>query len=98
MVTRKPVDRSKPYTPAPYSKYDVMAFKALSLGLASPHQQQRCLNWLVNQAARTYDLPYHPGGDGDRDTAFASGKMFVGQQVVKLVNYDNALLNRMNEE
>jgi len=98
MPARKPVDHSKPYTPAPYSKYDIYALKALQEGNASPHQQQRALAWIIHTAARTYDLTYHPGGsEGDRDTAFAAGKQFVGQQVVKLVNYDASLLNQLKE-
>lgn len=98
MSLRKPADPSKPYMPASYTKYDIYALKALQDGTASAAQQQRALAWIVNHAARTYDLPYHPGADGDRDTAFASGKMFVGQQIVKLINFDAKLLNKMNEE
>lgn len=99
MPPRKPADFSKPYMPAPYTKYDIFALKALQSGTANAAQQQRALAWIINKCAKTYDLPYQPGGDeGDRDTAFAAGKVFVGQQIVKLVNYDATLLNKMNEE
>lgn len=98
MPARKPVDLSKPYTPAAYSKFDVYALKALQSGTANPAQQQRALAWIINQCAKTYDLPYHPGGEeGRRDSDFASGKVFVGQQIVKLLNYDAALLNQLKD-
>lgn len=98
MVIRKPKDLSKPYMPAPYSKYDVYAIKALQNGTATAEQQQRALAWIINKCAKTYDLPYQPGGqDGDRDTAFAAGKQFVGQQIVKLINYEASLLHKIEE-
>lgn len=97
-IRKKPFDVSKPYMPAAYSKYDVYALKALQSGMATPDQQQRALAWIINRCAKTYDLPYRPGGqDGDRDTAFACGEQFVGQQIVKLVNYDAALLHKLEE-
>ena len=50
-------------------------------GTALAHQQIRAMAWLINVAAGTYDAHYHPS---ERDTAFALGRAFVGQQIVKL--------------
>lgn len=63
-----------------------MALKALQAGVASAGQQKTALGWIVNEAAAAYDNPYRNGGDGDRETAFACGRMFVGQQIVKQLN------------
>lgn len=90
-MSRKPpvvVPPAQPWTPPPFIPADVYALKALQAGVASEGQQKRALAWII-AAAGTYDLAFRPGGDeGDRATAFASGKQFVGQQVVKLLNFD----------
>lgn len=82
-----------PWKPADYQLADVSAFQALVRGEASPDMQKRAVKWLV-EAAGTYDLSYRPGPGGDRDTVFAEGKRFMGQQVVKLINLDLAKLKR----
>lgn len=70
---------------APYEDADVYAIRALAAGNANEGQQRRALDWIINHAARTYDQPFRPGGaEGARDTDFAAGRMFVGQQIVKL--------------
>lgn len=82
-----------PWKPAPYEIADVSAFQALVRGEAAPDQQQRAVKWLVG-AAGTYDLSYRPGAAGERDTAFAEGKRFIGLQVVRLLNLDSSKLRR----
>lgn len=79
--------------PPTYEKADVMAFKALAAGNANEHQQKRVLDWIIYQASGYYEISFRPGYGGDRDTAFSEGRRFVGQQVVKLVNYSGDLLN-----
>ena len=64
---------------------DAEAFQALRRGDCPPHLQQRAVEWLI-RAAGTHDLSFRPGVDGDRLTAFAEGKRFVGMQVIKLIN------------
>lgn len=72
--------------PAPCDEADEYALRALQTGTATSDQQRRALKWIVEQAAGSYDQPFRPGADGDRDTAFACGRMFVGQQIVHLLN------------
>jgi hypothetical protein len=72
-----------PWHPAPYDETVTGAIKALHAGNANAAQQQRALKWIVEVLCGTYDLSYRPGEDGERDTAFAEGKRFVGQQIVK---------------
>lgn len=86
---------SSPWLPAPYVLADVSAAKALAAGTASAEQQQRFLRWVIEAAAGTYEQHYRPGAeDGARDTIFALGRAFVGQQVVKLVNINPANVRR----
>lgn len=62
------------------------AFRALSQGEASPEQQRMAVEFMVYDLCGRYDQPYRPGPDGDRDTAFACGRLWVGQQITTFVN------------
>lgn len=87
--------QAKPYLPCGYTKSDVYAIKALQLGTATPDQQKMALHWIINVCADTYGMSFRPGGvEGQRETDFAEGKRFVGNQIVKLVNYDVSLLKQ----
>lgn len=80
------------WAPPDYEVADAAAFQALARGDASEHQQKRALEYLVNTLCGTYDLSYRPSGD--RDTAFAEGRRFVGLQVVKLLKLNTATMKR----
>lgn len=81
-MVKKP--SAPPYLAAPYQDDDVRAIRALSDGVASASQQVRALAWIVNSAARYYDLSFQTGSDGARATDFMEGRRFVGAQIVKL--------------
>lgn len=66
------------------SKADIVAFRAVHSGEATPEQQRRALNVLLEDICRVYDVSFRP--EGDRDTCFAEGRRFVGLQVIKLLN------------
>ena len=84
--TRASIQQNAPWLPCSWDIADVAAIQALQRGDASADQQRRALAWIINSACATYDLSYRPGGqDGDRDTAFALGRAFVGQQIVKVM-------------
>jgi hypothetical protein len=88
----KPATRATgPHIPAPYEYADASALQAMALGEAHAEQQQRALRWLINQAAGTYEFNFYPT---DRETAFALGREFVGQQIVKLLKLDLSMLRR----
>jgi len=75
------------YAPPKYEKADVTALIALAQGAATDFQQKRIIDLIVNRICETYGLSFRPGGtEGDRETAFAEGKRFVGLQIVKLLN------------
>lgn len=80
----KPPKAPLPWQPVPYDDAITAAIRALNTGTATPEMQQRALKWIIETAAGTYDQPFRPGGqDGARETDFACGRMFVGQQIVK---------------
>lgn len=73
---------NEPWKPAEYDMADLSAVIAVQKGEATTDQQIRAMQWIVNNVCGTHDLPYRPGPEGDRDTVFACGKMFVGRQIV----------------
>lgn len=84
-----------PWMPPEYELADVTAVQAVVAGTANPDQQRRAMRWVIEQAAATYDLAYRPGSeDGRRDTDFALGRAFVGQQIVKMTKLNPGLLPR----
>lgn len=81
-----------PAVPAEYELADASAIQALMRGEADEGQQQRALKWIVEVAAGSYQFQYYPS---DRDTAFALGRGFVGQQIVKLSKLNLSSLRRV---
>lgn len=91
MATKPKTLADGPFIPSPYEAADVSAFQALQRGDATADQQQRALRWLIEKASGAYEFQYYPS---DRDTAFALGRGFVGQQVVKLLKLNLMTLRR----
>lgn len=83
---------SSAWRPAPYELADATAIQALNAGTADAHQQQRALAWIINNAAATYEMAYRP--DSPRDTDFLLGRVFVGQQIVKMLKLAVGALRR----
>ena len=83
--------------PGVLKKADISAIKAVSNGVANEDQQKRCIA-AIYKLSRVGDLPYRPDGKGgDRDTAFACGMLFVGQQLNKIVKHSAAYLAEKQE-
>jgi len=96
---KKTPEELSPYRPAEYQLADVEAIQALMRGDASPAMQKRALHWIIRKLCRTYDLAYRPGGEeGRRDTDFALGCQYTGQQLVKLTLLNLAELRRRADE
>ena len=72
-----------PYEPAKYEKADVISIQAVAEGVADEYQQKRALKWIINNASEVYEMHYLAS---DRDTSFALGRAFVGQQITKMIN------------
>lgn len=75
--------KAEPWQPSDWDLPDVAAIQALARGDASLDQQKRALAYIIEKLAGTYDMAYRPVSA--RDTDFALGKAFVGQQLVKLL-------------
>ncbi len=84
------LDSSSPLFPAKYKKSDILAIQALLTGTANEQQQKRALSFIIEDLCKTYDMPYRPGPDGPRETDFAMGKIYVGQQLIKLTKTSTA--------
>lgn len=72
-----------PYFMCPWDVPVAAAAQALQRGDASPEQQKMFLKWLIQTAAGTYEVTFHP--ESDRASAFAEGRRFVGTQCTKLL-------------
>ena len=68
----------------PLDRQERSAFKALSKGEASAHQQQLILSVIVKKFARTDDATLIPGAP-DQNT-FLQGRAFVGQRIRKVLS------------
>lgn len=79
MTAKKPIP---PHFRCDYDIPTAAAIQALIKGEAAPHQQQDAMNWLINQACGTYNTSFSELGD--RETCFAEGRRYVGNQIVKL--------------
>lgn len=79
----RPVEGNEPWLPIECELPEASAIQAMARGDATPDQQQRATKWLIETACGAYDLSFRPSGD--RDTAFAEGRRFVGLQIVKIL-------------
>ena len=69
---------------APLDKPEHVAIKALAKGEADAGQQVLALEAIVKKLSRAFDLGYIPGSFDE--SAFLSGRGFVGQQITKAIN------------
>ena len=76
----KTVPLPSPLDPAPLEDLIIYGIHALADGNASPRQQQKVLEWIITEASRAAGPGHYQSND--RDTAFALGRAFVGQQIV----------------
>lgn len=96
-MSRKPRDPA--WLPVPYEPADIEALQALSRGECPAHLQKRALDWIIRTAAGTYEPAFRSDADGgERETAFALGRAYVGQQIVKLVNLPPQVKEAMREK
>lgn len=84
---------SQSWHPPKWDIPDAAAIQALARGEATPDQQRRALEWIVNQACGTYEMQYRPGSA--RDTDFSLGRQFVGQQIVTMTKLN---LNQLRKK
>lgn len=73
-----------PWKPPRAEIADMESIRAVMNGEADATQQRRAMKWIIESCCGTYEMPYRPGEDGRRDTDFALGRQFVGQQIVAM--------------
>ena len=76
------VSRKDPWEPADYDDNVTYAIRALHNGTANEGQQKLFWSWF-QYASGADDISFRPGEGGERSTAFAEGKRFMGQQIRK---------------
>lgn len=72
-----------PIEPARFDDFVVTSLQALADGNATAHEQKKALEWIINEASIANGLPYQP--DSPRNTDFALGRAFVGQQIIGIL-------------
>lgn len=86
----------EPWLPVYFTARDAYAIQALARGEADADQQQRAFAWIANKASAVDDLSFRPGPSGDRETAFAEGRRFVGLQIYKLKGLKSEVLEKLD--
>ena len=93
---QKGENKSDPHRPVMWDKHEhfVRCTQNLTLGTASDEDQKFFMEALVYGLCGAMDLEYRQGGDeGDRASAFAGGKRWIGLQLVQAINYKLGTLN-----
>lgn len=88
-------DSNFPHAWLPVSDWDladVTALQAMERGEASPDQQKRGLDWIINKACLTYESTYSPVSA--HDGSFAQGRRFSGLQIIKMLKLNVAAISR----
>ncbi len=97
---KRPVKRSReldpsrdPWTPIVPTKSEAAAIKALFARNANEHQQAHIVSFLIRLTG-IKDMEFRP----DRDaSSFASGKRFVGLQLVKMTELSSEFIKTLPE-
>jgi hypothetical protein len=74
--------KQNPWDPVDYNEDVTYAVRAIAGGTANAAQQRLFWSWLEFASGKD-DISFRPGEGGERATAFAEGKRFLGQQVAK---------------
>jgi hypothetical protein len=84
--------KSKEYWhPPAYEDLDVRAMQALAAGDASETEQQRALQWIIEQACAVYDEPFRPGDPSVVN--YMLGRRSVGLAIIKLMKLSQEIFN-----
>jgi hypothetical protein len=91
--------RKPAWVPPDYHTDDIAALKAVWAGTANPGEQRRAMEWIIIHAAQYGELSFRSDdAGGERETAFAQGRWFVGQQVQKLIGLDARLVAKLRSD
>lgn len=91
--------RTPPWHHATWAPDDIYAIKALSKGEATPDQQIRAMAWIVQDVSGLKEEPFRSDGEGgDRDTAFALGRLYVARQIERAATMPNQLIAEVTKQ
>ena len=87
---------------AEYARLAEIAWDEKIMGPApsapSPSDVKRALDWIIYQAAQTYDNGFTPKDKGGRIGAYVQGRQSVGQQIIKLMRLKPAIFDKAAEK
>ncbi|MHB8816526.1 MAG: hypothetical protein ACYDAE_25135 [Steroidobacteraceae bacterium] len=92
----KGAGKLEPWSVPDYDLVDAAAIQALYRGTATEDQQRHAFTYIVQHLCAFGDLEFRPP-DMDphgRAAAFAGGKRFIGQQLIKFAQLNLALLRK----
>lgn len=100
MADEQPRDLTKkkpwrPWHPCDYTDVVAIALAALRGGTADAEQQKMAMDWILQEACMRPGMSFVPGDEGRRDTDFAEGRRFVGNQIAKVASIPVGKLRRM---
>ena len=75
---------ARPWKTTPIGHHTQLALKAVADGTADSGQQKLFMRWLVHRLCGTYEPTYFH--DSVRDSDFASGRRYVGLQLIHWAN------------
>ena len=74
----RPLLLDPPWLPVPYDKSTVAALQQLAAGKANEGQQKMALDWIIYQAAGTYDLSFRSDPSGIRRASSRANSTTLG--------------------
>jgi hypothetical protein len=87
---------SAPWMPTNYDIADTAALQAMKRGEATPDQQVRAMEFILAAVCDRHGMSYRP--DNQFDTAFAEGKRWVANQIVKICSMPLSQLRKDNAQ
>lgn len=77
------------------SKQEIYAIRSLESGTANAGTQRVALQAILKKICRTYDLHFIP--ESPTQTNFLEGRGFVGQQILKYLRLDPAIIHKLED-
>ena len=74
---------------------DVMAVRAVAKGEATPDQQKRALDWIINEACGRYNWSFTAG---QRETDVNLGRQRVGISITDIVNMPAKAVDKLRTD
>lgn len=87
------VPENAPYLPSHVFQEVAYAIRGVNAGTADASQQALAVRWIVHEVTKAYDMSYRP--ESARDSDFAEGKRYVGNELIRVINMTNEAVARL---